>query len=159
MAVTVSNIIPAKTTVNVDTGCLEWTGFKNRDGYGVLHRGGKLIKAHRLAYCNANGKLLDDIAGLVVRHKCDNRKCLNPDHLEIGTNADNTHDRHTRGRDAKGPKNGNSKLTEAEIIAIRRDYRGHCRQTGARPLAKKYGVSVSLISQIVSNAIWQNVEA
>ena len=159
MAVTISNIIPAKTAENVDRGCLEWMGFKSRDGYGILHRGGKLIKAHRLAYCNANGKRLDDIAGLVVRHKCDNRKCLNPDHLEIGTNADNTRDRHTRGRDAKGSKNGNSKLTETEVIAIRRDYRGHCRQNGARPMAKKYGVSVSLISQIVNNTIWQDVEA
>jgi len=158
MAVSISNIIPAKTAENTVTGCLEWTGFKSRDGYGVLHRGGKHIKAHRLAYCNANGKHLNDIAGLVVRHKCDNRKCLNPDHLEIGSNIDNTQDRHTRWRNASGSKNGNSKLTDAQVKDIRRVYRSHCRQNGARPLATKYGVSVSLIGQIVSNAIWQNME-
>lgn len=158
MAVSISNIIPAKTAENAVTGCLEWTGFKSRDGYGILHRGGKLIKAHRLAYCNANGKHLSAIAGLVVRHKCDNRKCLNPEHLEIGSSADNTQDRHVRGRDARGSKNGNSKLTEAQVVDIRRAYRSHCKQHGARPLATKYGVSVSLIGQIVSNAVWQNVE-
>ena len=158
MAVSTKVLIPAKTAENAQTGCLEWTGFKSRDGYGILQTSGKLIKAHRVADCNANGKNLEDITGLVVRHKCDNRKCLNPDHLEIGTSADNTRDRHMRNRDARGSKNGNSKLTEDQVLDIRSVYRGHCRKNGAIPLAKKYGVSPSLIGMIARNEIWKKME-
>lgn len=157
MTVTVKVLIPAKTAENSQTGCWEWTGFKSRDGYGIVHCKGKLLKAHRLAYCEANNKTLADIQGAVVRHKCDNRKCLNPDHLELGTSADNTQDRHVRGRDAKGSCNGNSKLTEDHVKEIRSMYKPWSRNFDRKTLANKYKVSVSLISQIVQKQIWTHV--
>ena len=157
MAVNVKVLIPAKIAENSQTGCFEWTGFKSRDGYGIVHRGNKLLKAHRIAYCEANNLSLDDIAGLCVRHKCDNPKCINPSHLEIGTNADNTRDRHVRNRDARGSRNGNAKLAEAQVAQIRSQYKPKSRETGVRALAKKYNVSVSLIGQVIRRTIWSHV--
>lgn len=157
MSVTVKVLVPAKTAENAQTGCWDWVGFKSRDGYGIVHSKGKLLKAHRLAYCEANNKTLADIKGLVVRHKCDNRKCLNPDHLELGTSVDNTKDRHERGRDAKGSGNGNAKLTEDQIKEIRLLYKPWSRNFGHRALADKYQVSTSLIGQIVQKQIWTHV--
>jgi hypothetical protein len=157
MTVTVKVLIPAKIAENYQTGCWEWTGFKNRDGYGIVHSKGKLLKAHRIAYCEANNKTLADIRGVVVRHKCDNRKCLNPEHLEIGTSADNTMDRHVRDRDAKGSRNGNAKLTESMVKEIRAIYKPRQRGCGHKDLAIKYQVSKSLIGQIVQMQIWAHV--
>jgi hypothetical protein len=137
--------------------CWEWIGFKGRDGYGIVHTKGKLIKAHRIAYCNANDKTLADIKDVVVRHTCDNRACVNPLHLLLGTSADNTQDRHERDRDARGSINGNSKLTEEQVLAIRAKYIPWNRANGRGALAKTYGVSSSLISQIVNRDIWTHI--
>jgi len=137
--------------------CWEWVGFKSRDGYGVVHEKTKLIKAHRLAYCEANNKTLADIFDVVVRHTCDNRLCVNPAHLLLGTSADNTQDRHVRNRDARGSVNGNSKLTEEQVLAIRKNYAPWSRTRGHIALAKAYGVSSSLISQIIKRDIWTHI--
>lgn len=89
--------------------CINHT-FKCRGiGYGYLQHEGKQVLAHRLAYCQANDLPLEDIAGQVVRHKCDNPKCVNPDHLEIGSQADNMTDKVQRGRALRGEHIGNSK--------------------------------------------------
>jgi hypothetical protein len=157
MAVSVKVLIPAKIAENTQTGCFDWIGFKSRDGYGIVHKGKKLLKAHRLAYCEANQVPLESIKGLCVRHKCDNPACINPDHLEIGTNADNTRDRHERNRDARGSKNGNARLTEQDVICIRSQYKPKSRQTGVIALAKKYQVSASLIDQVIRRTVWAHV--
>ena len=140
-----------------DFECWEWTGFKNRDGYGVVHVKSKLFKTHRVAYCAAHKKSLEDIAQVVVRHSCDNRACVNPAHLLLGSSADNTQDRHARNRDAKGSVNGNSKLTEDQVKTLRSEFMPWSRTCGARPLAAKYGVSASLVSQIVNRVIWTHI--
>ena len=137
--------------------CWEWIGFKSRDGYGIVQLKGKLIKAHRLAYCEANDKTLADISNAVVRHSCDNRKCVNPAHLLLGTSVDNTKDRHDRDRDARGSVNGNSKLTEDQVKAMRSEFVPWSRTHGAIPLAAKYGVSASLVSQIINRVIWTHI--
>lgn len=75
--------------------CMEWTRCCNSDGYPrMAWKGSPNGKVHRIVYSLLHG----DIDGLVVRHKCDNPKCINPDHLEIGTQSDNTKDRCVRGR-------------------------------------------------------------
>ena len=79
-----------------NNGCLEWTGCFNTDGYPRAGtKDNPNIKVHRLVYSLSTGK---DIDGLVVRHTCDNIKCINPDHLISGTNLDNIKDRVDRGR-------------------------------------------------------------
>lgn len=91
---TLSERISANSTVTL-SGCREWQKALNNDGYGLIRNGAKIVSAHRLAYELANGPIP---AGLLVRHTCDNRKCVNPDHLLVGTNQDNTRDMLERGR-------------------------------------------------------------
>lgn len=116
--------------------------------------------AHRVAYCEANGLLLSDITGLVVRHKCDNPPCVNPDHLELGTVADNNRDKIDRGRftPMRGEKNGNSRLTPEAVNALRSEYRPHSKDANVYTLAKKFGISKSMAHYIVTQKNWVQTE-
>lgn len=79
--------------------CWEWRGHLNGDGYGLLSRGvGPPIRAHRVSWEMHNGRPIP--TGLIVRHSCDNPPCINPNHLLIGTRADNMADTMSRGRHA-----------------------------------------------------------
>ena len=75
--------------------CWEWIAFKNKDGYGLFGYNGKNQKAHRVSWQLHNGPIPD---GLCVLHKCDNPSCVNPNHLFLGTNADNIKDRVNKNR-------------------------------------------------------------
>ncbi len=83
----------------VPSGCWEWAGGKN-NGYGVLCVSGKTIKAHRYAWILTNGEIPkgEGYHGTCVLHKCDNPSCINPDHLFLGSNADNVRDRVAKNR-------------------------------------------------------------
>ncbi|EBO9780709.1 hypothetical protein ZD92_20245 [Salmonella enterica subsp. enterica] len=136
--------------------CIEWQNYRSEDGYGIQKYRGKTVKAHRLAYCQANGLELKDITGLVVRHKCDNPACINPLHLEIGTQADNNRDRAERNRSAhlSGEKNGRAKLTKEQVDEIRRRYVRGSRDNNTVTLAREFGVCQAHVSEIVRKAIW-----
>lgn len=82
-------------------GCWNWRGARYRKGYGRISIDGRQVAAHRTAYRLAHGEIPD---GLVVRHRCDNPPCINPDHLEVGTAADNSRDMVERGRSAPNPR-------------------------------------------------------
>lgn len=105
--------------------------------------------AHRLSLALATGRIEDP--ELVVRHKCDNRLCVNPNHLETGTQQENMEDRRIRDRTARGQNNGRSKLTEEDILKIRADTRIN------REVAKDYGVNKETIQRIKARTSWAHV--
>lgn len=139
-------------TIVTSTGCWEWSKWRDRDGYGNIRYGKGSRRAHRRSYEAFKGPIPK---GLVVRHLCDNPPCCNPDHLEVGTNADNVRDREVRGRGAKGVNNGTSILTEEIIKQIRAEYIP--QKVTQQYLADKYGVSRGLIGHIVNYRIWREV--
>ena len=122
--------------------CIEHTQKGNGKGYGHTNRKGVNVYLHRLAYVENNGLTLEEIEGKVIRHKCDNSRCINPQHLEIGTYVDNHRDMVERGRHSY-------KLTDAQVKEIRSLYAtGEIKQIR---LAERYGVTPTQICYIVNN--------
>ncbi len=131
-------------------GCWEVTShLPGKNGYVELRRKNKRLYAHREAYRETFGSIPK---GMFVCHKCDNKICVNPQHLEIGTNAKNIRDAWERGLGPIGSKNGHAKLTEADVMNIRRmgDFQGHF-------LARFFGVSDVTISMIRHNNVWKSI--
>ena len=131
--------------------CWEWTGSLTNQGYGQLEVSGVTFKAHRLSWLLFNGGRLITLG---VLHKCDNRKCINPDHLFLGTNADNLADRQAKGRQARGESHARSKLTMKDIRRIRKLVANGTRQS---VLAKEYGVNFSTIFNIIKRKTWKHI--
>lgn len=130
---------------NSVTGCHNWTGALTEKGYGTFWDGANYLRAHRYAFSRAFGF---DPSRLVVMHKCDNPKCVNPSHLVAGTQRDNMADMRAKGRGHRPL----SPLSDDDIKAIRAD-----RVTKGRDLARKYGVVASVISGIRSGKVWSGV--
>lgn len=140
-------------SVACDSGCIEWTGSKDRKGYGQLRIGGKLVKAHRYAVERVKGSIP---AGMIVLHKCDNPKCVNVYHLQVGTQTDNVRDMDAKGRrvnnQAKGMASGNAKITDDDVRSIRQDAR---RQVD---IAASYGIAQTVVSKIKLHQAWSHVK-
>lgn len=117
-------------------------------------------RIHRVAYCFTRSIPLSYIKGLVVRHTCDNPRCINPRHLLIGTQQDNMNDMLSRGRHvaSRGTANGNAALTYEQVQQIRTLYIKGSRVSGQRALGRQFGVSSTCILRIVRGDTWQNVE-
>jgi len=142
------------STIETEDGCLEWMR-SCRGGYGIVDFEGKTKGAHRLAFELFHKRLI--VEGLHILHKCDNRKCCRPSHLSEGTNQDNINDKVSKNRqsNAKGIINGNSKLTEAQVLEIRKKYAdGSCTQSA---LGTEYNVSRSTITYIICRKIWTHI--
>jgi len=132
--------------------CWEWQGVKQNGGYGRVNISATTRYAHRVAWELANNMSADDVT---VRHSCDNPGCVNPVHLDAGTDSENLTDAYERGRRAKGEKHHNSKLTEADVVEIRSRYdEGGCSY---RSLAEDYPVSSGAIAQIINRETWRDV--
>jgi hypothetical protein len=134
--------------------CWEWIGGKQAHGYGVIRQNGKNKSAHRISYQLFIGIIPD---GLCVLHKCDNPSCVNPDHLFLGTQLDNNRDAIAKGRTyyPKG-ENNHSKLLNIHIPIIRKLHKRGISQTN---IAKQYGVSQQLISNIITGKTWKHLPA
>ena len=161
--------------------CWPYLDFRDSNGYGSFKLDGAGKRAHRIAWAITSGPIPD---GMFVCHSCDNPPCCNPTHLWLGTSAENTRDRHQKGRDAKGPTHGtvtrpernargdrhgsrlhpervvrgershNAKLTD-EIV---RDIR-HMHASGVRiiRLSERYDVSPGTIDFVVRRKTWAHV--
>lgn len=101
-----------------ENGCFVVTSHRlNKDGYSGLYHNGRHQRAHRLVYQECFGELPDD---LVVRHKCDNPCCINPEHLESGTHTENMRDAVNRRRNAYGERNGRTVINEETAREVKR---------------------------------------
>lgn len=145
--------------VEKGTDCWIWQAGKFDNGYGQFRVGNKKIKAHRFAWEAVNGPIPE---GIKVLHKCDNPPCVNPDHLFLGTNRDNTVDALIKGRiqPAKnlkhfvGEESPNAKLTDVSVLQIREAF-----QSGRSKywIAKKFGIAQSTVTQIVTGVTWRHL--
>ncbi|UUV46419.1 HNH endonuclease [Bacillus phage vB_BanS-Thrax3] len=120
-----------------------------KDGHIRLRMHGELVMLHRYVYEENFGKIPD---GLVVRHKCDNPNCINPEHLELGTHADNVRDRVERDRSAKGEGNGRTKLTEEQARFIKYDENHNNSE-----LSRMFNVSTKAIRLIKQGVNWKHI--
>jgi hypothetical protein len=134
-----------KYTADPNSGCWLWTSGWDTDGYGLL-TGNK--KAHRVSWEIHFGPIP---TGLCVCHKCDTPACVNPAHLFLGTNAQNTADRKAKGRGALGEKSPHSKLTCDQVrIAL-------ASNISKRKLADAFGVTPGTIAHIRRGRAWRAV--
>lgn len=140
-----------KATANPN-GCVEWNGYTQKNGYGNISESRKKYGtrlAHRLSWLLHFGNIPHN---LQVCHHCDNRKCVNPDHLFLGTQSDNMIDAGKKKRIGnKGRKHWNCKLSEEDVRAIRHSA-GNCRE-----LAKTFNISFQMISLIKNNKSWAHL--
>ena len=133
-----------------NSGCWLWMGARNAGGYGtVSHRSEWL--AHRLAYRTHVGEIPE---GLLVLHRCDTPPCVNPSHLWLGSNKDNSQDRERKGRhhEAGGEKCGRAKLTAHDVEEIRRLYDRGLTQC---EIAERFNVTQPNIGYIVRGETWK----
>ena len=171
--------LAAERTVVEPSGCWRWTGYADLDGYGKVKVGGRrgrLLLAHRTILAETLGREL--APGECALHTCDHPRCVNPEHLWLGTKGDNTRDMVAKGRHhsqahpelrprgdehwsrrnpeltTRGEANGSAKLTEVQVREIRQLYSEAWTQVS---LSSRFGVSQSLISSIVRRTIWREI--
>ena len=125
------------------SGCWEWTAALTADGYGRIRSGGRPAKAHRVAWELYRGSVPE---GMFVCHRCDNPSCVNPDHLFLGTPADNMRDMIAKGRAHHGERHPSHKLTDEQVEQIR-SLAGTMSQ---RAIARMFGVKQPAICRILS---------
>jgi len=140
--------------INKTPTCWLWTAGTNH-GYGFfgIRKDGKLklFYAHRLSWLLHKGSVPDEMC---VLHTCDNRLCVNPKHLFLGTKRDNALDKLYKGRHIKGSQVWSSKLVETQVVEIKRQ-----RQTRTiESLANEYGVSRHTIMNICAGRTWKHLD-
>lgn len=158
----------AELSFNEDE-CWHWKAGKDTGGYGCFSLNGITYTSNRVAYYLFNKQ---DPAYMHVLHTCDNRGCVNPKHLFLGTNYDNILDKMSKGRQGrpkgelsgpkkyperypKGSRMANAKLTEDKVIEMRELYAEGIFST--YQLAEKYNVSQALIWYAISRKTWKHI--
>jgi hypothetical protein len=136
--------------VNEGNGCWEWVRTINPGGYGMFYESAYPEVATRISWKIFNGEIPK---GMVVCHKCDNPKCVNPNHLFLGTQKDNIHDAMKKNRFQKGTKNGRAKLTRKQVAEIKF---GDKQFNTKQEEADYYGVSRRTIYAIRKRLIWKD---
>ena len=129
-------------------GCWNWSGAKKDRGYGQFTYKNKNLRPHRVAYELAFGKIAP---GMCVCHRCDNRLCCRPDHMFLGTSADNTADMMRKKRHHRGERTGTSKLKWSDVASIREAL---ARGDTQSQVASRHGVNQSTVSNIWTGQTW-----
>ena len=125
--------------VDTETGCWVWQGSKNSKGYALAWKDGRTVSAYRWFYEQANGPIGD---GLEIDHRCRNRLCVNPGHLEAVTHAVNMR------------RSSMTKLTPEQVA----DIRGLAGQMSQRQIARRYGITQAMVSLINRGEAWTEGE-
>lgn len=139
--------------VDMDTNpsadeCWVWRGAKQRTGYGVMIVYGKIEGVHRVAWRETFGEIPP---GMYVCHTCDNRLCVRPNHLFLGTHLENIADRQAKGRSARGSASGRAVLDEERVLQILRS------KSSTSVVAREFGVAEGTIRGIRSGRSWRHV--
>ena len=134
-------------------GCWGWRGYRDEKGYGRLMTPGGPVRAHRLSYEYHNGPIRE---GGYVLHKCDNPECTNPDHLYVGSHADNMADKKARGRcytgeRPRGEQHARARLSASDVLHLRAS-----TETNAT-LAKALGVSAATVRLARIGRTWAHL--
>lgn len=134
-----------------ENGCFICTSHaKGKWGHCIMKRNGKHMGVYRFIYEQMFGEIEDD---LIVRHKCDNGSCINPEHLELGTHQDNIDDKVKRRRSMKGEKHHNTKVKEEIAYFIKNDV-----EYTAEEISEKYGINVRQVMRIRSGERWGHIK-
>ena len=137
------------------TNCKIFEGCIGSDGYGRVQVNGKKWRAHRLAYTEAKGPIP---LGMLVRHMCHNPACVNPDHLELGTNQDNMHDMVKAGRSCRGESVNTAKITEEQAREIwAAKPKGKTPMGYRKQLCEKYNIRSGIIDGIWMKKTWKHI--
>lgn len=132
-----------------NSGCHLWLLSAGVHGYGTLEVDGRYWLAHRLAWTVARGPIPE---GGVICHKCDVRTCINPDHLFLGTHADNVADKIAKGRGNNGEINGASTLTVTQVRAIKAATGTHTS------VGRKFNIGRQHASVIRRGLAWRHLD-
>ncbi|MGH9571494.1 MAG: HNH endonuclease [Candidatus Angelobacter sp.] len=145
----------AKISPEPTSGCWLWTGYVNYGGYGKISMPGKRVKsAHRVSWEIRHGAIPE---GKMVCHHCDVRKCVNPDHLFLGTVRENADDMKRKGRSLSGERNRCARLTREQADEIKSLLaKGGLRQ---REIAARFGISIATVSLIKRGKVWRENNA
>ena len=140
--------------VDKTNNCWNWLAHINNWGYGQFWDGENQMKAHRMSWVISHGDIPD---GMCILHRCDNPKCVNPNHLFLGTLKDNMIDMVNKGRNVthmgKGEDNPSAKLTEIEVRIIR----AYHPALGSRQLSNMFGIAMQNIWKIVTYRSWKHI--
>ena len=155
---TIMGLFQEKYLVNNENGWFEWIGQLNDRGYGYIGIGSNgngrtvNVRAHRLSYFLCNDGIPD---GMMVLHKCDNRKCVNPEHLFLGTNGDNAKDMMQKGRGKNQIGTFAMNILSPEtVISIKKDI---LNKVGSKKIQLKYGISESNFYRIKNGKSWKRL--